>query len=144
MTVVSASIWVATRPARDEAKARADLRANVETRQQRLGRAGADGVLHDAEIVQLFPPEKPAKGLIDIKRQGKTVTVIAEMLGLAPPGAFILMYQTTVEGCYAFHIPPPAHGAPRVSVRQLPDKTCAVGAPSSAPRVTHRGEVPVR
>ncbi|MFH9044332.1 hypothetical protein ACH4FA_34060 [Streptomyces sp. NPDC017966] len=133
MTVVSAWIWVATRPARDEAKARADLRANVETRQQRLGRAAADGVLHDAEIVQIFPPGKLAKGLVDIKRQEESVTVIAEMLGFGPPRTFIFVHETMVEGCYAFRIPPPAYGAPRVSVRQLPDKTCAAGAPSSAP-----------
>ncbi|MFD7702799.1 hypothetical protein [Streptomyces caelestis] len=133
VTVVSAWIWLATQPGRDEAKARADLRANVETRQQRLSRAAADGVLHDAEIAQLFPPEKPAEGLVDITRQGESITVIAEMPGFAPPSAFILAHQTMVEGCYAFLVPPPAHGAPRVSVRQLSDRTCTAGAPLSVP-----------
>lgn len=128
-TVVSSWIWLATQPERDETKARADLRANVETRQQRLGRTAADGVLHDAEIVQLFPPAKPAEGLVDIKRQGESITVIAEMLGLGPPRAFIFVHETTVEGCYAFHIPPPAHGALRVFVRQLSDESCAASAP---------------
>jgi hypothetical protein len=133
VTVVSAWIWVATQPERDEAKARADLRANVEMRQQRLSRAAADGALHDAEIAQIFPPGKPTKGLIDIKRQGESITVVAEMLGLGPPRAFIFVHETMVEGCYAFHLPPPVHGAPRVSVRQLSDESCAAGGPLSVP-----------
>ncbi len=82
VTVVSAWIWLTTQPERDEAKARANLRANVERNQQRLSRVAADGILQDAEIAQLFPPAKPAKGLVDIKRQAESTTVIAEMLGL--------------------------------------------------------------
>ncbi|WP_369181825.1 hypothetical protein [Streptomyces mutabilis] len=38
VTVVSARIWAETQPDRDEAKARSDLYADVETGQQRLGR----------------------------------------------------------------------------------------------------------
>jgi hypothetical protein len=53
------------------------------------------------------------------------------MLGLGPPRAFIFVHETTVEGCYAFHVPPPARGAPRVSVRQLSDETCTARAASS-------------
>jgi hypothetical protein len=55
------------------------------------------------------------------------------MLGLGPTRTYIFVYETTVEGCYAFHVPPPARGAPRVSVRQLPDEACTVRAAFSPP-----------
>ncbi|MFE9923087.1 hypothetical protein ACFYQA_16310 [Streptomyces sp. NPDC005774] len=138
VTVVSAWIWLATQPERDETKARADLRENVETRRQRLARAAADGVLQDAEIAQLFPPTQSTEGLADIKRQGESITVIAEMLGIGPPRSFIFVNETTAEGCYAFHVLPPAHGAPRVSVRQLSDETCTAGTASTPPSALTR------
>ena len=133
VTFVSAWIWLGTQPARDEAKARADLRANVETRRQHLSQAAADGILQDTEIIRLFPAMKPAGGLVDIGRQGQLTTVIAEMLGSGPPRAFILVRETMVEGCFAFRVPLSAHGAPSVSVRQLSDEACAASTSPSEP-----------
>ncbi|MGX4689162.1 hypothetical protein [Streptomyces sp. JNUCC 63] len=126
LLVAFAGSWIrlATQPERDESDARADLRENVETRQERLAQAAADGDLRDAEIARLFPPAQSAKGLVGIDRRGGSVTVIAEMLGLGPSRTFIFVDQTSVEGCYAFHVPLPARGAPRVSVRHLSDETC--------------------
>jgi hypothetical protein len=60
------------------------------------------------------------------------------MLGLGPPITFIFVNETTVEGCYAFHVPPPARGAPRVSVRQLSDETCTASTASTPPSALTR------
>lgn len=136
VTVAGTWIWVTTQPERDEAKARADMRAGVEESRQLLRRAAADGILEDAEITRIFPPSKSAGGVVDIRRHGDSVTVTAELLGIGPPRAFIFVHATTVEGCFAFHVPPPAREAPPVSAEQLPDETCtpAVSAPpASAP-----------
>jgi hypothetical protein len=64
------------------------------------------------------------------------------VLGLGPPRAFVFVHETTVEGCYAFHIPPLVRGAPRVSVRQLPDETCTARAASSPPPSRSTRKVP--
>ncbi|MFF3129109.1 hypothetical protein ACFVRD_44390 [Streptomyces sp. NPDC057908] len=128
MAVVGVWIWLETQPARDEAQARKNLRENVEVLRDRLGEAAADGSLPDTEIVQVFPPSKPAKGFVGVTRQGEAVTVVAEVLGQGPPRAFIFMYERFVTGCYAFEVPPPAPGAPRPSIRELPQEACAAGA----------------
>lgn len=133
LVFVGAWVWLETQPERDEAKARADLRANVEAHERRLGRAAADGNLQHAEIARIFPPAKPAVGLVDVKRQGESTTVIAGLLGLGPPRAFIFVYASTVEGCYAFHVSPPAHGGPRVFVRQLSDESRGVDTVGTRP-----------
>ncbi|MEV4969837.1 hypothetical protein [Streptomyces scopuliridis] len=117
-------IWLATQPQRDEAEARADLRETVDARRHGLVEAAADGVLRDEEVTRLFPPEKPAKGLVDVKRRGETTTVTAGLLGHGPPRAFIFVVEETVSGCYAFDVTPSAHGNARVSARELPDETC--------------------
>ncbi|MER6477127.1 hypothetical protein [Streptomyces filamentosus] len=128
MAGVGVWIWLATQPARDEAQARKNLRENVEVLRDRLGEAAADGSLPDTEIAQVFPPSKPAKGFVGVTRQGETVTVVAEVLGHGPPGAFIFVYERTLAGCYAFEVPPPALGAPQPSIRELPQEACATGA----------------
>ncbi|MFJ3928230.1 hypothetical protein [Streptomyces sp. NPDC090022] len=127
VVVVGVWIWLETQPARDEAQARKDLRANVEVLRDRLGGAAADGSLLDTEIAQVLPPSKPARGLVGVTRYGEAVTVVAEVLGHGPPRAFIFVYERSVAGCYAFEVPPPAPGAPRPSVRELPRKACAAG-----------------
>lgn len=129
----SAWMWVSSRPERDEAEARADLRATVEAHQQRLSRAAAHGGPRDAEIARLFPAAKPADGLIDVRRHAGSTTVVAELLGQGPSRTFVFVHATTVKGCYAFHLPSPARGAPRVSVRQLPDETCTARPPATTP-----------
>ncbi len=129
----SAWIWVSSRPERDEAEARADLRATVEAHQRRLSRAAADGGPRDAEIARLFPAAKPADGLIDVRRHAESTTVVAELLGRGPSRTFVFVHETTVKGCYAFHLPSSDGGAPRVSVRQLLDKTCTARPPARTP-----------
>jgi hypothetical protein len=134
VAVVSIGIWLETQPGRDEAKARAALHDNVAAHQQSLSRAAADGILKDAEITQLFPRTvKAARGLVDIKKRAESTTIIAELGGSGPPRAFIFVYETTVAGCYAFHVPPPGQEAPQVSVRELADDACAASALPSTP-----------
>ncbi|MEU8621487.1 hypothetical protein [Streptomyces sp. NPDC048623] len=128
LTVVGMLIWWKTQPARDEAQARENLLKNVEVHRDRLGDAAADGSLSDTEIAQVFPPSKPATGFVGVTRQGKAVTVVAELLGRGPTRAFIFVYERSVTGCYAFEVPPVASGAPEPSVRELPREACAPGA----------------
>ncbi|MEU8431567.1 hypothetical protein AB0F18_01420 [Streptomyces sp. NPDC029216] len=125
VAAVGGWIWLDAQPARDEARARKNLRENVEAFRDRLGGAAADGSLPDTEIAQVFRPSKPARGLVGVTRQGGAVTVTAELLGQGPPRAFIFVYERSVAGCYAFEVPPPAAGAPRPSVRELPRTACA-------------------
>ncbi|MFE4537600.1 hypothetical protein ACFRKB_21335 [Streptomyces scopuliridis] len=124
LTFAGMWIWTATQPARDEAAARADLRETVDERRNDLVEAAADGVLQDDEIIRLFPPEKPANGLVDVERRGETTTVTAGLLGHGPARAFIFVVEETVPGCYAFDVTPSAHGKVRVAARELPDDTC--------------------
>ncbi|MFB7026726.1 MULTISPECIES: hypothetical protein [unclassified Streptomyces] len=131
VVVVGVSVWLGTQPARDDARAREDLRKNVEVLRDRLGEAAADGSLPDTEIARLFSPSKPAKGLFDVTRQGEAVTVVAEVLGQGPPRAYVFVYERTVTGCYAFEVPSPAPGAPRPSVRELPREECAADSGTS-------------
>lgn len=128
VVVVGVWIWLETQPARDEAQARKDLRENVEVLRGRLGEAAADGSLPDTEIAQAFPPSKSAKGFVGVTRHGEAVTVVAEVLGQGPPRTFIFVYERSVAGCYAFEVPPPALGAPRPSIRELPQEACAAGS----------------
>ncbi|MGR4878047.1 hypothetical protein ACIPUC_01230 [Streptomyces sp. LARHCF249] len=130
--VVGVWIWLETQPARDEAQARMALRKNVEVLRDRLGEAAADGSLPDTEIAQVFPPSKPGKGLVGVTRQGEAVTVVAEVLGQGSPRTFITVYHRMVTGCYAFEVPPPAPGASRPSIRELPQEACAT-APAALP-----------
>lgn len=123
--VVGGVVWLKTEPARDEAQARKNLRENVEVFRDQLGGAAADSNLTDTEITRVFPPSKPARGLVGVTRQGGAVTVVAEVSGQGPPRAFIFVYEKSVAGCYAFEVPPPASGAPRPSVRELPQEACA-------------------
>ncbi|WP_432126616.1 hypothetical protein [Streptomyces sp. bgisy082] len=125
VVVVGVSVWLETQPARDDARAHEELRKNVEVLRDRLGEAAADGSLPDTEIARILPPSKPAKGLFGVTRQGGAVTVVAEVLGQGPPRAYVFVYEKTVTGCYAFEVPPPASGAPRPSVRELPREECA-------------------
>ncbi len=133
VAVVGTWIRVATQPGRDEDEARAHLRETVEMYRERLARAAADGSLRDEEIGRLFPPMKPAEGLVDIRRQGKSTTAVVGLLGMGPARTFIFVSHTTVKGCYAFHVPPPAHEVPRVSVRQLPDEACTRSSRGGSP-----------
>ncbi|WP_326609163.1 hypothetical protein OG949_02205 [Streptomyces scopuliridis] len=84
LTFAGMWIWMTTQPERDEAKARADLRETVDARRNGLVEAASDGVLQDEEITELFPPEKPARGLVDVKRRGEATTVTAGLLGHGP------------------------------------------------------------
>ncbi|WP_405861336.1 hypothetical protein OG361_38900 [Streptomyces sp. NBC_00090] len=127
VAVVGMWIWLETQPARDEAQARKNLRENAERLRDRLGEAAADGSLPDTEIAQVFPPSKPAKGFVSVTRQGESVTVVAELLGQGPPRAFIFVSARLVTGCYTFEVLPPAPGAPRPSVQELPQEACAAG-----------------
>ncbi|MFI6149617.1 hypothetical protein [Streptomyces sp. NPDC051109] len=129
-------IWLETQPARDDAQARKNLRARVEVFRHRLGGAAADGILSDTEIAQVFPPSKPARGLVGVTRQGGAVTVVAEVLGQGPPRSFLSVYERSVAGCYAFEVAAASPGAPRPSVRELPREACA--AKPAAPRGSGR------
>ncbi|MEU3605601.1 hypothetical protein AB0E83_09095 [Streptomyces sp. NPDC035033] len=149
VAVVGGMVWLETRPAREEAQARENLRESVERLRARLGEAAADGRLSDAEIAQVFPPSKPAEGVVGVTRRGEAVTVVAEVLGLGPSSAFIFVTQRSVTGGYAFDLPSP--GGSRPSSRELPPEACAVRAatppvperPDRA-RPTADGEPPVR
>ncbi|MFG2749528.1 hypothetical protein [Streptomyces xanthophaeus] len=135
VAVVGGWIWLETQPARDEAQARKDLRANVEVLRDRLGGAAADGSLTHTDIAQVFPASKPVRGLGGVTRHGEAVTVVAEALGYGPPRAFVFVYERSVASCYAFEVPPPAPGALLPSVRELPREACAAGpaAPQRSP-----------
>lgn len=133
LTFAGMWIWMTTQPERDEAKARADLRETVDARRNGLVEAASDGVLQDEEITELFPPEKPARGLVDVKRRGEATTVTAGLLGHGPPRAFIFVLEATVAGCYAFDVTPSVNGNVRVSARELPDETCEVSSVRGKP-----------
>ncbi|MFD9293461.1 hypothetical protein ACFWBV_35520 [Streptomyces sp. NPDC060030] len=138
--VGGAWIWLATQPGRDEDAARADLRENVERHRERLVSAGADGMLTDAEIDALFPAVAGTNGVAEIERRGGSVTVVAGLSGLGPPRAFIFVSAATVEACHAFEVRSLGEGAPRVSVREVPDARCADAAPRRGPgEVVPRG-----
>ncbi|MFC5245001.1 hypothetical protein [Streptomyces atrovirens] len=141
--VIGLWVWAATADDRAEGEARADLRSDAETRQEKLVEAGADGVLDDSEIARVFPRGKPAQGLVGIERHGPDVIVTAELLGVGP-GA-LLPGQTLVTGCFAFTVTPKerGHRGPEVTVRELavenePQSACtAAGVPSPSISPNH-------
>ncbi|MFC7895485.1 hypothetical protein [Streptomyces sp. NPDC057381] len=141
--VIGLWVWAATADDRAEGEARADLRSDAETRQEKLVEAGADGVLDDSEIARVFPRGKPAHGLVRVERRGPDVIVTAELLGVGP-GA-VLTGETLVTGCFAFTVTPKEHGhrGPEVTVRELavenePQSACtAAGAPSPSISSSH-------
>ncbi|MYR75366.1 MULTISPECIES: hypothetical protein [unclassified Streptomyces] len=129
-------IWLASADDRAEAKARADMRSAVETRQGNLAGAAADGVLDDSEIARIFPLGMPAQGLVGIERQGPHLTVTAELLGVGPRA--LLTGTTFVTGCFAFEVALDGKSGPAVTVRELavatePQSACtAAEVPSTA------------
>ncbi|MFC9295883.1 hypothetical protein ACFTWH_07590 [Streptomyces sp. NPDC057011] len=123
--IAGVMVYLGTQPGRDEDEARANLRGNVEAKREGLARAAADGDLPDSEIARVFPAAKPARGLIAVDRRERGVTVVASLLGLGPTRSFINVHQRSVAGCYAFDVPPPGPGTPRITARELPDADCA-------------------
>ncbi|WP_319055462.1 hypothetical protein [Streptomyces europaeiscabiei] len=134
--VIRLWIWAATADDRAEGAARADMRRGVETRQEKLVGAAADGVLEDSEIARVFPQGKPAQGLVRIERRGPDVIVTAELLGVGP-GVF-LTSETLVNGCFTFTVTPDwrGHRRPEVTIRELavdnePRSACSTPGVSS-------------
>jgi hypothetical protein len=136
--VIGVGIRLATADERAEGGARADMRSGAETQREKLVGAAADGVLDDSEIARVFPPAKPAQGLVRIQRHGPDVVVTAELLGVGP-GVF-LTSATYKTGCFTFTVTPDGRGhrRPEVTIRELdaenePQSACTTaGVPSPA------------
>ncbi len=135
--VVGVWIRLATADDRAEGGARADMRSVAETRQEELVGAAADGVLDDSEIARVFPPAKPAQGLVGIQRHGPDVVVTAELLGVGP--GVLLTSATYQTGCFTFTVTPDdgrGHRRPEVTIKELavenePQSACtSAGVPS--------------
>lgn len=131
-------VWLETRPARAEALAREDLRENVATHRERLAEAAVNGSLPDGEIAEVFGgAAKPAAGFVSATRRGATVTVVAGLAGQGEAAGIPFPTRGQVTGCYAFEVPPPAPGAPRTSLRELPPEACVV-RPTTPPAPDRR------
>ncbi|MEU3935662.1 hypothetical protein AB0E85_27035 [Streptomyces sp. NPDC029044] len=138
---VGLGIWAVTADDRAESQARADMRSDAETRQEKLVGAAADGVLDDSEIARVLPRGKPAQGLVRVERHGPDVIVTAELLGVGP-GVF-LTRETLVNGCFTFTITPHGRGhrmteatTKELAVENEPQSACTtarVPSPSASP-----------
>ncbi|MGW7545338.1 hypothetical protein ACWGKQ_30145 [Streptomyces sp. NPDC054770] len=122
LVVVGAWVWGGVLGHHYRNQARARMRNAVAGAESRLRTSAADGTLLRTEIDRDVPGpatagDAPMKGgTKGVRRQGRTVTVTAEFMGIAPA---VVMGTTEATGCYAFQVRPPA-----VSVRHLPDADC--------------------
>jgi hypothetical protein len=111
--VIGAVVWAGTAPGRWQDEARDQMKGSVAGAKDRLARAAADRIVLGTEIQRAVRPM--GNGVVDVRRQGRRVTVTAAFTGLGPG----LGGSGQVTGCYRFEIVPPS-----VSAHEISGKTC--------------------